>query len=222
MMMRFFLFVTIFVGLSSAQKNARSIFACDFEDGTMYNMYNAVTVVIFTVATGETLKDKTLGPEVDHTLNTSSGHFLYWYRPSENLRIRIDGVVHTPTFQLQSNLCLNFSYYINSISNPDKLTALGVNMIGCAEGLIWSVKIVDSNGWQYVEVNLPQKTCISMLDFFVSSNSTGGVSVSVDDILIDICTSPTTTIPPSTAAMSSSARYIILFLIGISLSIYQF
>jgi hypothetical protein len=214
---RFFVILTLFVGLSSAQKNGSSIFACDFEDGTMCTMYNAVTVVKFTVATGETLKDKILGPEFDHTLNTSLGHFLYWYRPNENLRIRLDGVVYTPTFQLQPNLCLNFAYYINSISTPDKLTALGVDMIGCAKGLIWSVTTIDSNGWQAVEVNLPQKTCMSMLNFFVSSNSSGGVSVSMDDILIYICTGP-----PSTAAISSSARYIVLFLIGIFFSIYQF
>jgi len=178
-------------------------------------MNNGATSVAFTVATGETLIDKTLGPAVDHTLNTPSGHFLYWYRPVQNLRVRVDGIINTPAFQLQPNLCLNFAYYINSISTSDKLTALGVALIGCSEGLIWSVKIIDSKGWQTVEANLPQSTCIAMLSFFVSSNATGGISVSVDDILIDTCTiTPTTTLfMPSMAALSSSSRYSFLLLV---------
>jgi hypothetical protein len=113
-------------------------------------MKSGDTSVKFIVATGETLTDKTLGPAVDHTLNTPSGHFLYWYRRTQNLRVRVDGIINIPAFQLQPNLCLNFAYYINSISSSDQLTALGVALTGCSEEFVWSVKSVYNKGWKTV------------------------------------------------------------------------
>ena len=147
--------------------------------------------VNFTVVTGETVTDKALGPAVDHTLNKPSGHFLYWYRSTQNLGVRVDGIVNIPAFILLPNLCLNFAYYIKSMSTPDKLSALGVVLIGCSQGLVWSKKVIESQGWQVVQANLPNDQCSAMLSLFVSSNSTGGVSISVDDIFIDTCKSHT-------------------------------
>jgi hypothetical protein len=85
--------------------------------------------VKFTVATGQSLTDKTFGPSVNQTLNTASGHFLYWYRSTQNLRVQIDGIIDTPALPLQPNMCLSFAYYINSISTPEKLTVLSGSSI---------------------------------------------------------------------------------------------
>ncbi|CAF2026722.1 unnamed protein product [Rotaria magnacalcarata] len=125
----------------------------------------------------------TLGQSTDHTLNTPTSHFLYWYRSVQTIRVRVDGI-------------------INLISTPEKLTALGVALIGCSEGLIWSVKKTDSNGWQTVNNILPNNSCSAMLSFFVSSNATEDVSVNFDDILLDFC--------GSTTAASSSTMTITL------------
>jgi hypothetical protein len=237
--MHIIIVLILFLGAYFGHGNASAIFACDFEDGTMCDMHNSDVPINFTVATGETLVHKALGPAFDHTLLTPSGHFLYWYRSSENLSVQVDGSVFA-SFPLQPNLCLNFAYYINSLSTPDNLTELSVALSGCSKRLIWSTKVIDSDGWQVVQTKLPDDTCSAMLEFFVSSNATEAVSVSVDDILIDICaitssttaatsteisTSSTTTSPsiPTTKALGSCSRYsVLLFIICIFFLINQF
>jgi hypothetical protein len=204
------LFASLFIGGASV-----SPFACDFEDGTMCGMAVGEAPDNFTVATGQSVSDKALGPLVDHTLATETGHFLYWYRPAQVLRVRLDGIISIPAFMLQPNLCLNFAYYIKSDSSPEKLTAIGVSMIGCLDGLIWSVKTIDSKGWQMVEKRLPEYSCPVMMTFFVSSNATSSVSVSVDDIRIDACKTTTATIPSTTTSQSQSQYTHSISILGI-------
>lgn len=201
--------VILIVVLSTcfSQIYASPEFSCDFEDGTMCGMNLVTAPINFTIATGETIDNTTLGPLVDHTLNASSGHFLYWYRSAEMTRVRVDGLIDTPSFTLQPNMCLRFAYYINSISEPEKVTALGVTIIGCSQGLLWVQKTITSNGWQTVEHKLPHDSCAALISFFVSSNATTSVSVSLDDIQIDLCEN-STTVPIVTTATTAAASAI--------------
>jgi hypothetical protein len=204
--MHFLILLTLFLGTGFGHGESSPIFTCDFEDGTMCEMQNSDGSINFTVATGQTLVHMALGPAFDHTLGTTLGHFLYWYHSSEIVRVRADGQVFT-TFSLQPNLCLKFAYYINSISTPDNLTALDVTLSGCSEGLISSVKVIESNGWQTIQTKLPDDSCTAILYFYVSSNATEAVSVAVDDISIDICamTSPSPTTGDTTPTMITSS-----------------
>ncbi|CAF2405546.1 unnamed protein product [Rotaria sp. Silwood2] len=211
--------VAIFLGISFGRIDASPEFACDFEDGTMCSMNLVSAPINFTVATGQTVVDKTLGPSYDHTFNTPSGHFLYWYRSAQITRVRVDGLIDVPAFLLQPNMCLRFAYYINSISTPEKLTALGVTLIGCTKSLIWSTKIIDSNGWQIVDTRLPDTYCSALLSFFVSSNATAGVSISLDDIVIDFC-STTTTGPIGTTTGCGAVLHYSHFLLVLATGIF--
>ncbi len=94
-------------------------FSCDFEQdqcrmtaptGSSSLFYN------FTRVNGNTLVNKTLGPLIDHTTNTSRGYFLYW-NYTLPFRSSAIGQIITPGIETDVLMCLKFSYYVKSFDN---------------------------------------------------------------------------------------------------------
>ncbi|CAF4349964.1 unnamed protein product [Rotaria sp. Silwood2] len=94
-------------------------FSCNFDNQTMCDMTNGdqftKPTFNFTVMTGDTIPDRSLGPTRDHTSNSSSGGFIYWNRqlpfiPGDN------GVVEpSKTIQQNTGMCVRFAYYVKML-----------------------------------------------------------------------------------------------------------
>jgi hypothetical protein len=187
------LFVLTLVLLSSYQVNGIPAFACNFENENSCQMQNGVwfnpelPLYNFTIVTGETVLNKELAPSIDHTYNSSFGHFFYWYRPSNAAHTSMDGLVSIPTFEQRDHMCLNFAYYIKSSQSINNESFLGVHIKGCYQTTLWVVRTDDTDGWKTDQVQLLDLTCNVTIWFDVWPSISSAVSVALDDLLIDIC-----------------------------------
>ncbi|CAF2523039.1 unnamed protein product [Rotaria sp. Silwood2] len=84
---------------------------CDMTNGDQFTK----PTFNFTVMTGDTIPDRSLGPTRDHTSKSSSGGFIYWNRqlpfiPGDN------GVVEpSKTIQQNTGMCVRFAYYVKML-----------------------------------------------------------------------------------------------------------
>lgn len=204
-------------------------FTCNFEDGTMCEMQNGVwfdpelPLYNFSTVTGESAPDRELAPSTDHTLNSSSGHFLYWHHPTHTIHTRIDGRVSTPIFEQREHMCLNFAYYINSSDEIRKNgTYLTASVKGCYRTSLWVVNTDSTQGWTTAEVQLLDYTCNITIWFDVSGDIVNAVVVALDDISVDICSrylTTTTGVPVGHSARLSANICLLITLFLILLAI---
>ncbi len=207
------LYYIFFVILLHPHRGAGApMYKCDFEDCTMCEMNNQQNVSVnFTITTSDQTMsvDKKLGPSMDYTLQKPSGHFLSWYSPSKETHVANDGLIMTPSINIMPNSCLRFAYFINSSKTLDTLTTLVVGVFYCGQtSNLWEIETGNTLGWQMVEQQLTTKQqCSSTTQFFifVSSNTTQGVSVAFDNIVVDICQTIPNPITPLIAVTRPSA-----------------
>ncbi|CAF1026127.1 unnamed protein product [Adineta steineri] len=158
---------------------------CEMQNGVWFDptppLYN------FSIATGQNVPDKELAPTVDHTYNSSSGHFAYWHRPSHALHTDVDGRLSIPIFELTKHMCLNFAYYVKSSESTRNTTFLAVAIKGCYTATLWVMHADDTQGWNTAEIQLLDLTCNVTIRFDVWPDIFNAVSVALDDIVIDIC-----------------------------------
>ncbi|CAF3080686.1 unnamed protein product [Rotaria sp. Silwood2] len=175
-------------------------FSCNFDNQTMCDMTNGdqftKPTFNFTVMTGDTIPDRSLGPTRDHTSKSSSGGFIYWNRqlpfiPGDN------GVVEpSKTIQQNTGMCVRFAYYVKSVVVNRNATSLMLSTGGCYGASPWYRSMDDSQGWQVATVPVLQFACAETFYFSVSQREPFAVSVAFDDIEIAQCSSfdpPTTT-----------------------------
>ncbi|CAF3948902.1 unnamed protein product [Adineta steineri] len=180
-------------------------FVCNFDDLTICNMANTDDFkppsFNFTVVTGDTVPNKELGPNRDHTNNSSSGGFVYWnqqlpFTSSDTGFIR-------PEKRIEQNfgMCIRFAYYVKSSAMNKNGTTLLLRAGGCYGKEMWTNSLDDSLGWQVVMIPVEKYACMERFYFRVTQTVPVAVSVAFDDIEIAQCPSfdPTTTTTISTS-----------------------
>jgi hypothetical protein len=196
---------------SSVQVYGIPVFSCNFENETWCGMQNGawydpeLPLYNFTIVTGQTVPDKDLAPATDYTYNSSSGHFLYWHRPSNAIHTSMDGRVSTPMFEQREHMCLNFAYYVKSSQSVSNGTYLMVYLKGCYSITLWAMHTDDTQGWETAVVPLLDETCNVTIRFDVSPYIFSAVSVALDDIVVDICARYITT--TTAVSAGNSARF---------------
>lgn len=186
-------------------------FSCNFDNSTMCGIRNDYTfskpTYNFTVFTGDTIRNKMLGPIRDHTKNSISGGFLYWNRVLP-FGPRDLGMINIPnTFQQNSGMCIKFAYYVNSSAVNSNGTQLSLTSGGCYAAKLWSKLLDDSQGWQTVVQPVNKYACAEMFYFSVVQYNVLEVSVAFDDIEINQCNRfiSTTSTPPTTTITGQSS-----------------
>ena len=152
-------------------------------DGVTTSSFN------FTVFTGDTVPNRELGPNRDHTTNASSGGFLYWNR---NLPFAIEdfGAVRpSKTIEENSNMCVRFAYYVKSLAVNKNGTTLVMGARGCYAASLWVLLLNDSHGWQVATVSVANFPCSTTFYLSVQQAEPVEVSVAFDDIDIVQCSS---------------------------------
>ncbi|CAF0839606.1 unnamed protein product [Didymodactylos carnosus] len=172
---------------------SNSFFRCEMENDE-FNSYN------FSVHTGETIPDKEMGPLVDHTSGTSSGSFIYWDFDPKILtnRINIHDIIQTLAVELNSGMCLRFSFYLKTSIIDDRSAEITLSVSGdsqCFENILWSRTFSGTNsssrGWETVNLALAPIVCTSKFQFHINQSQETprpiSVSFALDDILINQC-----------------------------------
>lgn len=187
--------------------------SCNFDDLTMCVMQNNdgffQTTYNFTVLTGDTVPNNTLGPLQDHTNNSVSGGFMYWNQHLPYIS-GASGVVYSSK-PMQSNLgmCIQFAYYVKSSIDNQNGTTISLLTGGCLGSQIWSQSLDDSHGWQVVTIPAPNVACMITYYFWANQKQLVPVSVAFDDIVIEQCntlpSTTTTVISTSTTTMISTS-----------------
>ncbi|CAF1136665.1 unnamed protein product [Rotaria sordida] len=124
---------------SSTSYNSLLSFSCNFDNSTMCDMINdeMSSTFNFTIFTGDTIPDQELGPDRDHTNNSTSGGFLYWnqYLPvNTSDRGRV--------------------YLSKKLSNMLNTTVIRLSGDGYSSTGLWYQVLDDSQGWQIALVPL--------------------------------------------------------------------
>jgi len=160
-------------------------YSCDFEQDQCQMTIqkdSRVSFYNFTRINANMLEDKTLGPLVDHTTNTSNGYFLYWNYTLPFLPKAI-GQIITSKIDTDIKMCLQFSYYLKS---PDNITnaELSIDTVHSSQS-IWDAKITNTNGWQTVTVQLPGAANTDTIKFSIEHDHPGAMAFALDDIIFD-------------------------------------
>jgi len=172
----------LFIFLCHAFLNQAAILHCDFE--TFCND--------FVSDNNWGLKDGQDSQPInhDHTLNTSSGHYLY-YNPQDGSRFSIAEIKTNGWLQPSTDrpLCFRMRYYTPRLSFPfniqlvqgddEQLTRIAISIPG---------KDPSINDWTLINVTLPNER----IKIFIRTNVTARPLV-FDDISVDYCDGP----PPS-------------------------
>ncbi|UJR14437.1 hypothetical protein I4U23_001434 [Adineta vaga] len=172
-------------------------FSCDFDNLTLCGMETGdrfmKPMYNFTIKTGETVPDRSLGPLLDHTTNSSAGGFSYWKRQLPFTSGDL-GYLFT-AYPMVSNLgmCIRFAYYVKSSVKDKNGTMLGVTTGGCFGTTLWSILLDDSQGWQVVNLLAPNVVCMETYYLSVYQKTPVAVAVAIDDFIIDQCNTFTTT-----------------------------
>ena len=185
-------------------------FSCDFDHSNMCEMMNeepqSKSEYNFTLLTGDTLPDpRQLGPARDHTSNSTSGGFLYWDRQLPFTGRDTGRVFISRSIEKNTGMCLKMAYFVNSTAVNKNATSLYVSMGGCEAQFLWILSLDNSQGWQTVIVPVSGVPCGTNFYFDVGQSGSIPVSVALDDIVVDQCSSfiPTTT--TSTTTITTTA-----------------
>lgn len=166
-------------------------FNCDFDDGTMCTLVNddqiSRSTINFQYANGMIIPNPNLGPNTDHTKNSSSGGFVYWNRtlpfvPGDSGRMKT-----LKSFEQTSGTCIRFAYYVKSTSMNNNGTMLSLSIGGCYATTLWSISLDDSHGWQSATASVLAFTCSVTFYFDVIQKIPVEVSVAFDDIQVAQC-----------------------------------
>lgn len=196
--------------LSSISYDSLLSFACDFDNSTMCDMMNdeKTASLNFTVTTGDSIPDQDLGPTRDHTMNSTSGGFLYW---SHQLPVNISDrgrIYLSKKIEQNSGMCIRFAYYVKSKSDDNNTMVIRLSADGDSSTGLWYQSLADSYGWQLVLVPLANATNTITFYFDVYRLEPILTSVALDDIEIDQCdsfiTTTTSTITTTTSILSTT------------------
>lgn len=185
-------------------------FSCDFDNlamcGLLTNLSYIPTTYNFTVVTGESISDLQLGPDRDHTSNSSTGGFIYWNRQLPYIPSDSGLIIPQRFFETNSRMCIKFAYYVNSTIHDRNGTILDLSEQGCSASNFWTKALDNSYGWQEVSLNVPNSACTENYIIRVYQVALVKVSVAFDDIQIGQCDmiSPTTTTTTTTTSTSTS------------------
>jgi hypothetical protein len=160
--------------------------SCNFDDMLLCGMDNGdesfpLPSYNFVVFSGDTVPKRNLGPTRDHTNNLTTGGFLYWNQALPFVPAAT-GVVHpNMTVELNSGMCFQFAYYVNSLAMNKNGTTVILSTTGCVSGQLWSRSLDNSQGWQTVSVPVSYYTCREKFYFIVSQQVPIDVSVAFDN-----------------------------------------
>ncbi|CAF1643942.1 unnamed protein product [Adineta ricciae] len=191
--------------------------SCTFDDLTMCSMTNDdpffPPTANFTVVTGETLPNKELGPNRDHTRNSTTGGFLYWVQRLPFTASDTGRVYTSISINQNRKSCVKFAYYVNSTVSRTNATEISLSPGGCYATTVWSLALDSSEGWQTAIVPLSHYACAEKFYFEVRQTQLTAMSVAFDDIEVDQCislmptsTSTITSTTTVTAASTSNSR----------------
>lgn len=160
----------------------------------------------FTAMTGDLIPDQELGPTRDHTMNSTSGGFLYWSQPSSVNMSDRGRIYLRKTIEQNSGMCIRFAYYVKSKSDNNNTIVIRLSADGDSSTGLWYQSLADSDGWQLVLVPLAKAANTITFYFDVYRLEAILTSVALDDIEIDQCDSfiPTTTSTVTTTASTLS------------------
>ncbi|CAF4421796.1 unnamed protein product [Rotaria sp. Silwood2] len=177
-------------------------FSCNFDDLTTCGMESIKippSTFNFPVFTGDTIPNQELGPTRDHTMNSSSGGFLYWNRTIPYTSYNMGMLYLSKTIEFNFGMCIKFSYYVKSWAYNKNRTSIAMNPVGCRSDS-WFRMLDNSDGWQTVVVPASNIVCAATVEFDVNQRDSMSVSIAFDDIEIDQCNS----IMPSTTTSTTS------------------
>jgi hypothetical protein len=180
--------VVLFIVLCSlrAVECKPHVFFCDFESNLLCGMQNGSPVdptpsaINFTVRSFGNVTYPDLGPPSYHS-------FLYWSRSDDPPQAElINGQVHTGRFNQTENMCVQFSYYIES-TGVDNGTWVDISAGGCYGASLYFIEQDHSNGWQVVTVPLHDYSCAISLYITVNQRTPARVAIAFDYIIVDLC-----------------------------------
>ena len=124
--------------------------SCTFDDLTRCSMTNNEpffpSTANFTVVTSETLPNKELGLNRDHTTNPTTVGFLYWVQHLP-FTASDTGRVHTSISTIQNrDSCVKFAYYVKSTVSRKNATEISLTPGGCYATTVWSLALDSSEG----------------------------------------------------------------------------
>ena len=195
--------------LSSISYDSLLSFACNFDNLTMCDMVNdeKSSSLNFTVMTGDLIPDQELGPTRDHTMNSTSGGFLYWSQQSPVNMSDRGRVYLSKTIEQNSGMCIRFAYYVKSKSDNNNTIVIRLSADGDSSTGLWYQSLADSDGWQLVLVPLAKAANTITFYFDVYRLEAILTSVALDDIEIDQCdsfiTTTTSTVTTTTSTLST-------------------
>jgi hypothetical protein len=191
-------------------------FYCDFKLNSLCGMQNGNPIdpiqpaINFTIQTYQTVTYPDLGPSTNQP-------FMYWSRSGNPPETELtNGEIHTARFNQSKDMCVQFSYYINS-TGINNNTWLDISAGGCYGASLYFIEQDNTHGWQVITVPLHDYTCAISLYITVNQLKPARVAIAFDYIIVDLCEdfdqSTTTTLPYNNAATQTwHAVFISLFL----------